>query len=142
MSDKYFLDTNVFVYSFDDSAPDKKARALSLIRAALNTGSGIISTQVIQEFLNVALRKFAVPMTVEDGKTYVRQVLNPLCEIYPDLSLYETCLDIKAETGFSFYDSLIVTGAIKGECTILYSEDMQVGRVIRGVKIVNPFSVP
>lgn len=142
MSDKYFLDTNVFVYSFDNSAPDKKARALALIRSALDNGSGVISTQVIQEFLNVALSKFAVPMTVEDGKTYVRLVLNPLCEVYPDLSLYETCLDIKAETGFSFYDSLIVTGAVKAECTILYSEDMQAGRIIRGVKILNPFLTP
>ena len=142
MSDKYFLDTNIFVYSFDNSAPDKKACALSLIRTALDSGSGVISTQVIQEFLNVATRKFAVPMTIEDGKTYVRQVLNPLCEVYPDLSLYETCLDIKAETGFSFYDSLIVTGAVKSGCNILYSEDLQAGRTVRGVKIQNPFLTP
>jgi predicted nucleic acid-binding protein len=62
MNAKYFLDTNVFVYSFDDGKPAKKERSLALIQEALENGSGIISTQVIQEFLNVATQKFAVPM--------------------------------------------------------------------------------
>ena len=54
MSAKYFIDTNIFVYSFDIGQPLKKERALALIRDALETGLGIISTQVIQEFMNVA----------------------------------------------------------------------------------------
>ncbi len=62
MSDKYFIDTNIFVYCFDEQKPDKKSRALSLISDALQTGNGIISTQVIQEFLNVATRKFLIPL--------------------------------------------------------------------------------
>ncbi len=140
MSDKYFIDTNIFVYSFDNSAPAKKVQAIEVIQQAIETGTGIISTQVMQEFLNVAVRKFTVPMKLEDSLMYLRQVLNPLCQVYPDLSLYAACLEIQAETGYSFYDSLIISGAITGGCALLYSEDLQDGQVVRGVKISNPFS--
>jgi predicted nucleic acid-binding protein len=139
MSDKYFLDTNIFVYSFDDTQPEKKARALNLIAEALQTNNGVVSTQVIQEFLNVATRKFSVPMKPEDGKVYLRKVMHPLCHVFPDLDLYQTALDILQKTGYSFYDSLILSGALRGECAILYSEDLQSGQQIDGLKIVNPF---
>ncbi len=100
MSAKFFIDTNVFVYSFDSRQPLKQERALALIQDALNKGLGIISTQVIQEFLNVATLKFATPMRIEDAKAYLRLVLNPLCQIYPDLALYESCLELQAETKY------------------------------------------
>jgi predicted nucleic acid-binding protein len=139
MSDKYFIDTNVFVYSFDQSQRTKHLRSLQLIQSALQTGLGIISTQVIQEFLNVATRKFAVPMKPEDSKAYLRLVLNPLCQVYPDLSLFESSLDLQAETGYSFYDSLILSAAIRSECNFLFTEDMQDGQEIHGVLIKNPY---
>lgn len=64
----------------------------------------------------------------------------PLCEVFPDPSLYSQALSISSETGFSFYDSLIVASAIAGECAILWTEDLQHGRRIRGVEIRNPFT--
>lgn len=140
MPARFFLDTNIFVYSFDEQTPHKRARALELIRQALLSGEGIISTQVVQEFLNVATRKFAVPVNAAEAREYLRQVLNPLCQVYPDLSLYETCLDVQAETGYSFYDSLILAASIKGGCEVLYSEDLQDGQQVRGVRVVNPFA--
>jgi predicted nucleic acid-binding protein len=139
MSDKYFLDTNIFVYSFDATAPAKRTRALELIQDAIETGLGVISTQVMQEFLNAATRKFTVPLTSEDATLYLQQVLNPLCHVYPDLALYKTCLEIQAETGYSFYDSLMLAGSIRAGCTQLLSEDLQHGQVVRGVTIENPF---
>ena len=139
MSAKYFIDTNIFVNSFDDSQPLKKEQALALIREALETGAGIISTQVIQEFLNVAVQKFAVPMKIEDAREYLRLVLNPLRQVYPDLALYESCLELQAETRCSFYDALILAAAIRGGCKVLYSEDLQDGQALRGVKIMNPY---
>jgi predicted nucleic acid-binding protein len=98
MSAKYFIDTNIFVYSFDNREPLKKDKALMLIQDALKTGTGVISTQVIQEFLNVATQKFAVSMKIEDAREYLRLVMNPLCRVYPDLALYESCLELQAET--------------------------------------------
>jgi predicted nucleic acid-binding protein len=59
--------------------------------------------------------------------------------VFPDLALYDTCLQIQAETRYSFYESLILASAIHGGCEILYSEDFQDGQRVRGVQIVNPF---
>jgi len=139
MSAKYFLDTNIFVYSFDASQPEKKVRALELISDGLQSGSGIISTQVVQEFLNVAIRKFSIPLSTEDCKAYLTMVLMPLCEVYPGKALFEACLDLQKETGYSFYDCLIIASALIGKCQILYSEDLQAGQQIRGMRIINPF---
>jgi predicted nucleic acid-binding protein len=139
MSDKFFIDTNVFIYSFDDRHPEKKVRALSLIADALQTGKGMTSWQVIQEFLNVSTRKFLIPLKPEDAKIYLHKILHPLCHIFPDLDLYSWALDIFEKTGYSFYDSLIVAGAQRGGCDILYSEDLHSGQQVNGVKIVNPF---
>ncbi len=139
MSAKHFLDTNIFVYSFDQNQPEKRERALGLIAEALQSGDGLISSQVIQEFLNVATRKFSRPMKPADCQVYLTRVLHPLCQVYPDLALYETSLDIHEETGYSFYDSLILAGALRGECSILYSEDLKAGQQVRGLKIINPF---
>ena len=139
MSIKYFLDTNIMVYSFDASQPAKKERALALISDALQSGLGAISTQVIQEFMNVATRKFAAPLNVDDCKLYLKMVLGPLCKVYPDQLLFETCLDLQQETSYSFYDALILASAFRGGCEILYSEDLQTGQQIRGLKIINPF---
>ncbi|MEI8132687.1 MAG: PIN domain-containing protein [Leptolinea sp.] len=139
MSDKYFIDTNIFVYCFDDRQPDKRVRSLALIADALQSGNGMISWQVIQEFLNVSTRKFNVPLKPEDAKIYLQKVLNPLCKIFPDLDLFSNALDILEETRYSFYDSLIIAGAERGGCELLYSEDLQAGRKVNGVVIVNPF---
>lgn len=140
MPDKFFLDTNVIVYSFDASAPEKRQRARELIAEALSSGRGIISTQVVQEFLNVAIGKFDVPLVLEDSRKFLLRVLSPLCQVYPDVSLYEQALGIKFSTGYSFYDSLVIAGAESAACSLLYSEDMQDGHEIRGLRIVNPFA--
>jgi len=139
MSAKYFIDTNIFIYSFDHRNPDKKERSQRVIERALETGDGIISTQVIQEFLNVATQKFTIPLKPDDSRTYLRVVLNPLCQVYPNLALYETCLEVQAETRYSFFDSLILAAAIQGGCSYLCSEDLQDRQVVRGVEITNPF---
>ncbi len=135
----YFLDTNIFVYTFDDTAPAKQEIARVLIQNALRTQRGVISSQIVQEFLNVALRKFARPMTTSDARQYMSAVLLPLCQHYPSLAFYDLALLIKEETGYSFYDTLVVTAAIELGCHTLITEDLQDGRTIRGVTIRNPF---
>lgn len=139
MKGKYFIDTNIIVYAFDESSPKKQARALRLIEEALVKGVGVLSTQVVQEFLNVALKKFAVPLRWDHAQMFLTTVLAPLCNIFPSIDGYQEALLIHSQTGFGFYDSLIVSSAIKAECEILYSEDLQHGRTVRGTRIINPF---
>jgi len=137
--EKFFLDTNIFVYTFESRSPSKRALARDLVSGALDTRRGVISYQIVQEFLNVATRKFTKPMKVPEAELYLARVLMPLCEVFPDSSLYSQALSISSETGFSFYDSLIVASAIASECAILWTEDLQHGQRIRGVEIRNPF---
>lgn len=138
----FFMDTNILVYGFDSTAPRKKEIARQLIAGALATRNGIISTQVVQEFVSLALRKFAQPMSVAECRVYLQATLLPLCQYFPSLSSYDRALLIVQETGYHFYDALIVTAAVESGCRTLYSEDLQHGRVIQGLSIVNPFLGP
>lgn len=136
-----FLDTNIFVYSFDQTVPEKQQLARRLIQDALQSQRAIVSSQVVQEFLNVAFRKFARPMTIPEAKEYLDMVLMPLCQHYPTIDFYRQALRVKEETGYSLYDALILTAAIENQCKTLFSEDMQHGRQIHGLEIVNPFAL-
>ncbi|MBU2601683.1 MAG: PIN domain-containing protein [Actinobacteria bacterium] len=137
---RFFLDTNIFVYSFDDSAPVKRAVAQELVERALTTRQGLISYQVIQEFLNVAGTRFAVPLSVEDRRTYLDRVLAPLCEVFAGPGLFARALDVQERYGFAFYDALIFAGALEAACAVLYTEDLQAGQRIGAMEIVDPFA--
>lgn len=140
MNGKFFLDTNILIYSFDSKNPIKQQRAQHLIAQALSCQEGVISFQVVQEFLNAARRKFINPLSITDCQTYLTQVLMPLCQIYPQLEFYKEALIIEERYKYSFYDSLILTAALQAHCQILYTEDLQTGQLIeRTLKIVNPF---
>lgn len=139
MNGRFFLDTNVFVYAFDSAAPVKARRANELIRLAVTSRKGIVSFQVVQEFLNVALRRFAHPMTPADGQQYLSSVLSPLLAVQSSPALYGDALRICSRDRLSWYDSLIVAGAIEGGCSTLYSEDLPHGLQADGLRIENPF---
>jgi predicted nucleic acid-binding protein len=136
---KYFLDTNVLVYMFDRQDRRKQERALTTIRGLIGRGEAVVSSQVVQEFINVALRKFRKPFTPAEVRDFLDQMLWPICEVFPDRGLYTDALSIVEETGWTFYDSLIVSAAARAECPILLSEDLQPGRTVRGVEVRNPF---
>jgi predicted nucleic acid-binding protein len=139
MSDRFFLDTNIFVYSFDPSAKKKAQTATQLIRRALSTQKGIVSYQVIQEFLNLALKRFAPPMTAADAGQYLSTVLRPLLAVHSSYALFEEALRHQASNRMAWYDSLIVAAAIASESDLLYSEDLQHGQKFGSLRIVNPF---
>jgi predicted nucleic acid-binding protein len=139
MNDKYFLDTNILIYSFDSNHPTKRKIARDLVSGALEKGKGIISYQVIQEFLNVATRKFAVPLSLKDTRLYLNIVLEPLCEVFSSMELFHQALEISDQWKFPFYDALIVAAALQADCRVLYSEDMQDNQTIKGLSIRNPF---
>ncbi len=139
MSDRFFLDTNIFVYSFDQSAPAKARRAAQLIREALTTQKGVISYQVVQEFFNVALKRFSQPMQAADAGQYLIAVFRPLLAVHSSQALYAEALFLHAQSGLSWYDSLIVSAAIQARCEILFSEDLQHGQRFGGLQVRNPF---
>jgi len=139
MSDRFFLDTNLFVYTFDAKALAKAKKAAQLIRRAADTGEGIISYQVVQEFFSVAFRRFAQPMSVAEAEQYLITVLRPLLAVHSSPAIYFEALRIAEKYRMSWYDSLIVAAAIEGKCRKLYSEDFQHGQRFGGLQVENPF---
>ncbi len=139
MNGSFFLDTNILIYTFDHSAPEKRQTAQRLVEEALGSGQGYISTQVVQEFLNLATKRFTVPMSQEDTLQYLHKVLSPLCQVFPNIPLYERALTLQARWRYSFYDSLIIGAALNTRCDTLYSEDLQHGQHIENLIIQNPF---
>jgi predicted nucleic acid-binding protein len=139
MSGKFFLDTNIFVYSFDGTSSKKAQRAGQLIRQAIQTRNGIVSFQVVQEFFNVALRRFAEPMTHADAEQYLSTTFRPILAVHSSQALYGEALRIAAKFKSSWYDSLVIASAIEGQCEVLYTEDLQHGQQMGNLRISNPF---
>jgi predicted nucleic acid-binding protein len=139
MSGRFFLDTNIFVYTFDPKAHAKAQKATQLVRRAADTGEGIISFQVVQEFFSVAFKRFAQPMSVAEAEQYLITVLRPLLAVHSSPAIYFEALRLSEKYRTSWYDSLIVAAASEGNCEKLYSEDLQHGRKIESMRIENPF---
>jgi len=140
MPGRYFLDTNIFVYSFDADARAKCRRATELIREAVDSRRGIVSYQVVQEFFNVAFRRFAEPMLHEDAEQYLTTVFRPLLALHSSVALYQEALALRHRYRLNWFDSLIVAAALAAECDVLYSEDLQHGQKFGGLRVENPFT--
>lgn len=134
-----FIDSNVFVYLFDETDERKRDAAERIVDSALQTRGASISYQVVQETLNVVTRKLPTPMTAEDARSFMEEVLAPLWRISPSPALYRRALEVQARYRYSFYDSLIIAAALDAGCTRLYTEDLQDGQKIEGLTIENPF---
>jgi predicted nucleic acid-binding protein len=143
MKDKYFFDTNIFIYAFLESCNDrdiqKKQVALSWIEK--QEFDVIISSQVLNEVSNILLKKsnFSQVQIIETLEWMI-----DLFDVYPlTPHINLTALDLHFRYQFSFYDSLIVSVALSSDCEYLVTEDLQHGQFIsyksRLVKVINPF---
>ena len=139
MSVEYFIDTNLFIYQLEALEERKAATADHIIRKGIETRTACISFQVVQECLNTALRKAEIPLSTDETKQYLDNVLAPLFRVPASLSVYRRALDLQTRYRYGFYDSLIVAAALDAGCTLLYSEDLQDGQRIEGLTIRNPF---
>lgn len=142
MSARFFLDTNLFVYTFESPATAKSRTAAKLIREAIQTRKGVISYQVVQEFFNVAFRRFSLPMTSDEARRYLETVFRPLLTLHSSESLYIAAIRLCSEKRIAWYDALIVAAALEAECEVLYTEDLQHGAQFEHVRIRNPFLQP
>jgi len=140
MNDRFFLDTNVFIYSFDPAAVEKARVAEGLIDRAIERGKGIVSYQVVQEFFNIALRRFVQPMSPAEAEQYLALTFRPLLAVYPSIALFGEAMRIQQRHTVSWYDSLIVASALEAQCSTLFSEDFQDGRKFGDLTIRNPFA--
>jgi predicted nucleic acid-binding protein len=136
VSERVFVDTNVLVYADDLDAGEKAAKAREIIRALYTDMSGVLSTQVLQEFFVVSTRKLGVDKAIARRKV---ELLSKLDVVTIQLPHILQAIDLHRLHSVSFWDALIISCAAAAGCVRLLSEDLQHGAVIAGVRIENPF---
>ena len=133
------LDTNLLVYADSADEPVKQRRAIELIKQHRAAGTAVLSTQILQEFVNVVLRRLRLPPAL------IRERLGFYAgfeRVPATAELMAGALDLHVLHSVSFYDALILQAAIVSGCQQLLSEDMLHGATFGGVRIVNPFMAP
>ncbi len=136
MSARSFFDTSVLVYADDKAAPAKQRRALELVAEHRRAGTGVVSLQVLQEYLVTVTRKLGVEASI------VRRKIELLAEFdvaAPDVADILAAIDLHRLHGFSFWDALILRAAKQAGCSVLLSENFQQSGESDGVRVVNPF---
>jgi len=134
---RVFIDSNILLYAVDADGGQKREMARKLLVELVFEGQIVISTQVLQEFYNTATRKFQ--MDAVAVKAIVKGLGN--YEVTPvSTQTIDEAIDLSILNKLSFWDSLIVVAARQSNCDIIYSEDMNSGQVVAGVKMVDPFS--
>jgi predicted nucleic acid-binding protein len=136
MSVRSFLDTNVLLYTDAGDAPAKRRRALDLLAGQRLARTGVLSLQVLQEYFVAATRKLAVDAGVARRKV---ELFANYHLVVLDVDDVLGAIDLHRLHQLSFWDALIVRAAKAGGCSVLYTEDLQHGRSIDGVRIVDPF---
>ena len=137
-NNKVFFDTNILVYSVDENDLQKKEIASQLLTDASSSKTGIISTQSLQEFYNVAVKKLKLSKQI--AKEYVELFSSQLTVRQVTVPLILNAIDISIKNKLSFWDSLILSSANDNGCIIVYSEDLNNGQIVGGTKILNPFT--
>ena len=131
-----FIDTNILIYADSADAGDKQSRASALIAQRLRDGDGVISTQVLHEFVNAAMRKLALPLDLVRMRV---RLYSRFETVNASPAAVLDALDLHALHKISFWDALILQAARQSGCVQLLTEDLQAGAVMGGVRIVNPF---
>ena len=127
-----FIDTNVLIYGQEAGAKSETARQVIL-------AGGVISVQVLNEFAAVLRRKFGLEWAaIADLLADIRTALGPVRPI--GVEIHTSAVALARSHGFSFYDALIVASALDAGCETLLTEDLQDGRRVNGLTIVNPFA--
>jgi predicted nucleic acid-binding protein len=135
MQGKVFIDTNIILYLYSEDENSKQEIALSLLDS---NDEVIISSQVINEISNVLFKKYKLSsMDVENA---IQEIASNIKVINYNFQTQINAIRLKGESGFQFYDALIIATALEHGCSILFTEDMQHNQIIENsLKIINPF---
>lgn len=136
MSARSFFDTSVLIYTDDKAAPSKQRRALDLVAEHRRAGTGVVSLQVLQEYFAVVTRKLKLDAGIARRKVELLAEFNVAVLAVGDIL---AAIDLHRLHNFAFWDALIIRAAQETGCRVLFSEDLQHGREIDDLRIVNPF---
>jgi predicted nucleic acid-binding protein len=131
-----FIDTNILLYAIDRADPVKQEIAIRLIETHAKNRTGIISTQVLQEFHSAATRKLGIDAKVSRQHLRDFRVFD-IVQITPEL--IEIGIDTSLLHQTSFWDGLILAAAYAANANELLTEDLSHGQTIDGITLHNPF---
>ncbi|MBI2775215.1 PIN domain-containing protein [Candidatus Dependentiae bacterium] len=135
MSDKVFLDTNTLIYAYSVDEPLKKKAIEKVIESSHEI---ILSTQVVNEFINVMSKKRKVGLP--ELAITVDELADNFSVAQITLQTIKQALMISQKYQYSYFDSLIISSALEHSCSVLYTEDMHNEQLIEGkLRIKNPF---
>ena len=137
-TDRFFIDSNVLVYSYDRAEPDKQSRAQELIAGFFQNANGILSVQVLGEFFSVVTRRIPNPLSIQEAEAAVA-LFGLLQVIDIDLAMVQRDIATHSRYGTSYWDSLIIAAAERAGCSTILSEDLNAGQYYHGILAVNPF---
>jgi len=135
---KIFLDTNIIVYAYDTSAGKKHEIAQKIMMDLWDSELGVLSTQVLQEFFVTVTKKIPKPLDAKLAKEIIKDLLKWDIVVNDGDDILEA-IETHLKHKFSFWDSMIIQAAVKSGVTMLLSEDLPKGKIVRGVTIKNPF---
>ncbi len=138
MSDRIFVDTNILVYAHDLDAGRKYEVARSLLRDLWESQTGIISTQVLQEFYVNVTRKISKPISPAQARGVLSAYAAWQVEIIRPADVLQAS-EVQERYRLSFWDAMIVVAAAKGRADVLVTEDLNPGQIIEGFQVSNPF---
>jgi predicted nucleic acid-binding protein len=134
-----FVDANVLVYAFDMSAGSKRVAAQTLLERLWDAGTGRLSIPVLQEFFVTVTRKTPQRLSVDEAAQRLREFA--VWKIFtPTVEDVLSAIALQKEAQLNFWDAMVVEAAAQLGCDILWTEDLNDGQVLRGVRIRNPFS--
>lgn len=132
-----FFDTNVILYCDDSRQPEKQTRAIELVKKYQRAGLATVSLQVLQEYFVAATRKLGVDSGIAQRKVELLARMRVVRLAEDDVI---AAIEFHRLNRISFWDALIVQAARTASVEILFSEDLQSGAVLGGVRVVNPFA--
>ncbi len=132
-----FLDTNILIYSDDSFDARKNQIAVDLLAGLRLTQTGVISTQVLQEYFVNAVSKLNLDMALARRRV---ELFAKFDVVVPSVEMILAAIDLQRLNSLSFWDAMIVQAARASGCEIILSEDLQHGQTIVGLRIVNPFA--
>lgn len=133
-----FVDTNVLVYAFDESDPRRQSLAKPLIASLMESDRLCLSTQILQELVVTVTRKIERRWTVENALLKLDDLASWRLFVIDYRAIRDAVL-LARDATISFWDALVVIAAARSGAEVLYTEDLNHGQTIAGVRVVNPF---
>jgi predicted nucleic acid-binding protein len=138
MTGRVFVDTNILIYALDPAEPAKRQASTDLLKTAISNRSLTLSPQSLNETYRVLVQRRRL-MPIDAARSYIR-TLAPWAIAPLDAKTTERAFAVEDETGYGWWDCLMLASALQAECRLFVSEDLQDGREVASMRIASPFA--